>query len=62
MMAATNPIHGDPVIAVAATMTNANVTLLSTAITFGRSSATAKPTYANPTRAQRVVGRAAGQR
>src|SRR3954470_1627724 len=36
--------HGDPVTATAATTTNANVTLLSTAITFGRPSATAKPT------------------
>jgi hypothetical protein len=32
------------VIAAAATTTNANVTLLSTAMTFGRPSATAKPT------------------
>ena len=36
--------HGDAVIAAAATTTNANVTLLSTAMTFGRPSATAKPT------------------
>jgi len=33
-----------PVIAAAATTTNAKVTLLSTAMTFGRPSATAKPT------------------
>src|SRR3954463_6643994 len=36
--------HGDPVTAAAATTTKANVTLLSTAMTRGRPSATAKPT------------------
>jgi hypothetical protein len=36
--------HGDPVTAAAATTTNAKATPLSTAITFARPSATAKPT------------------
>jgi hypothetical protein len=35
--------HGAPVTAAAATTTKAKVTLLSTAMTFGRPSATAKP-------------------
>jgi hypothetical protein len=40
----TTSSHGDPVTAAVATTRNANVTSLSTAMPFGRPSATAKPT------------------